>query len=273
MSNTQLEVYILKTPKNSRAAILIDKLSASNRINLNVIDSVMVRNEDDIQANGIELDENTFRVLEGRRLSFGEIGCAHSHNLARKKIADTNRGGVVLEDDARIESIDEFVNIACKFLNEDNEIGKILTLTSFWSSQKKRQSDATFKKRPWIKLMGHAPLAVAYAITPKAAADMYTKNTPIKFVADWPVSSCAFYVLRNPTVNHGDDVTSSLIDSANTNFRQGVSISKKFARYSFYSYLNERNKKIRISEYLSWVYLRRIRWYLDIIIVKIKSVR
>lgn len=273
MNTGHLDVYILKTPGNSRADVLIQKLSTDYRVSLRIIDSVMIGNDTDIQVNRIDLESVPFKVLEGRNLSFGEIGCAHTHNLARRKISESNFGGVVLEDDARIEDVDKFIEIAIKFLAEYKSTTSILTLTSFWGEKESRQFAQSKISVPWIKLIGHAPLAVAYVATPMAAAEVLAKNNPIKFVADWPLNSSVFYTLKRPTVRHGDESTTSLIDKTNTKFRRSAPLSKKISLFSFHLYLTTGRKNVKFREYLAWVYFRRIKWVFDKIRARIMAVQ
>jgi GR25 family glycosyltransferase involved in LPS biosynthesis len=251
-----LDVYVIETPLSRRSAPLIKLLSSEARINLFRISAKMVSSDCDISDFGIKVNYKVFPLLEGRLLSHGEIGCAQSHNDARSLLAESTYGGVILEDDARILDLDSFVEISIDFLNQNRHSKRILSLTGISQINKlnrKKDKSPTYK---WIRVYGHSPLAVANAITPMAASDLYNSNQPIKYVADWPYSKSKFYSVKVPVVSHGDETTGSLIDPSGSR-RRVTKGNFRFFIYSFLSYLATGNKQLGIRPYFNRIVVLR----------------
>jgi GR25 family glycosyltransferase involved in LPS biosynthesis len=271
MTISILDVFVIRTPGSARADWLIQSLGQNSRIRLVLIEAVMIKTWEDMVENKLDVDENYFELIEGRKLSFREIGCAASHNEARLLAAQSTIGGVILEDDARIQNIDEFIQTSLNFLNEKLGFKEILSLTPITTRVGAVDLNSKSAHKRWLRLKGQAPLAVGYAITREAASELIKMNTPLKCVADWPRNSCRFYVLSLPLVIHGDESTQSTIDIEGTNFRNSVSFSKKFARIFFFSYVFGGRGKVNVKDYFYWVYLRRFYWLIDNFYIKIQG--
>ena len=267
MGLNRLQVYLIKTPKSSRSLELKRKLK-SERFQIITIPAIMINNEADITRQKLEVSKSNFKLIEGRNLSFGEIGCAASHNLARNLVAHSKYGGVILEDDARILNVEEFFSIANEFLVTMENKSSILSLTSSITNElNNRAISGSDLKNNWYRIFGNPPLAVANVITPKAALAIYRANTPIKFVADWPVTKCNYYVCKYPIIKHGDEHSISIINPQNKNVRNGQSIfSWKFLFNFLRNYkINKKNKVDNTSatEIFNWVFMRRIYYVMN----------
>jgi GR25 family glycosyltransferase involved in LPS biosynthesis len=271
MRSRILDVYIIETPLSQRSAPLIKLLSSEPRINLFRISAKMVASDRDISDFGIKVNYKVFPILEGRLLSHGEIGCAQSHNEARSLLAESTNGGVILEDDARILDLDSFINVSSSFLNQNRNSKRILSLTGI------SQINAVNKKKDkgpanqWMRTYGHTPLAVANAITPMAASDLFKSNQPIKYVADWPYSKSKFYSVKVPVVCHGDETTASLIEASGS--RQSITNRNLlFYVYSFLSYFTTRNKQLGVRPYFNWIVVQRFSHRFNIFLSAIRKI-
>jgi len=265
MSSRNLDVYIIETPLSQRSAPLIKLLSSEPRINLVRISAKMVASDRDILDFGIKVNYKVFPLLEGRLLSHGEIGCAHSHNEARSLLAESMNGGVILEDDARILDLDSLIKISTDFLNQNKNSKRILSLTGMSQITPVNKNKYDSRNNKWVRTYGHSPLAVANVMTPMAAGDLLNSNQPIKYVADWPYSKSKFYSVKVPIVYHGDETTESLIDASGSRTR----VTKRrllFFVYSFLGYLTTWNKQLGVRQYLNWIvvlpFLHRINTFL-----------
>lgn len=147
-----------------------------------------------------------FFKLNGRYMTVQELGCAEAHFLAREAVAVTSHGGIIFEDDARFTEPQMLIRMATDFLEKHRGHASVLNLCE--------SSLSTFqvnKPRRSVKLFGHAPLAVAYVLTPEAAAELNRANNPITWVADWPVSNVEHFVCVPALVQHGDENSGSEI--------------------------------------------------------------
>lgn len=271
MSQGILDVYVIETPFSQRSAPLIKQLLSDDRINLIKIPAKIVTCDRDISDFGIKVNREVFMLIEGRNLSYGEIGCAQSHNDARSLLAKSKKGGVILEDDARIIELDSFIKISNNFLNQHRYSKRILSLTGV--SQIYKMNEKKFKSPAieWVRYYGNTPLAVANVITSMAARNLCHYNQPIKYVADWPYSKSKFYLVKKPIVCHGDETTESIINVSG-NRERTTKVNLKFYIFSFSRFLITRNKQLGIIQYLNWVVFLRISDKLNKLIYKINNI-
>jgi hypothetical protein len=166
----------------------------------------------------------------GRILTQNERACAISHTRARAVIKNSNFGGVIMEDDARILDIELFQKTVCEFLGSNALQKKILSLlqyhcTNHLSSTRKEQNKL-------IRLPGSFPLAVAYSLTPKAAEELNHQSSNTSGISDWPDSSCVYYFLRSGLVRHGDEQTNSIIGQVEIRTSRIPDLMSKILTYS-----------------------------------------
>jgi GR25 family glycosyltransferase involved in LPS biosynthesis len=271
MDESFLDVYIIQTPESNRSIPLLNTLRKHPRIRVNLVEATMLKCESEIIKERISVDRNYFQAIEGRNLTFPEIGCAHSHNLARQLVMNTTFGGVILEDDARISNLDAFFISAIDFLQSNSDRDLIIVLTGMMKNHNQYRVLKSGEEPKVVKLLGNAPLAVAYALTPQAAGSLFKANSPIRYVADWPVSSSTFCFANPPTVIHGDGLSVSSIAPSGNTFRLGPSFVKKLSLFTFYSYFRNRRFSISFTEYVNWVFKRRVYWYLDTILIFMRN--
>ena len=271
MSHLSLDVYVIETPFSRRSAPLIKMLLTDERINLIKIPATMVKSDRDISDFGIKVNYKIFPLIEGRPLSHGEIGCAQSHNVARSLLAESENGGVILEDDARILNLELFINISKDFLDQHKNDKRILSLSGRTQICKVNKKNTKIQAQKWIRIYGKSPLAVANVITPTAASELYNSNQPIKYVADWPYSRSKFYSVKNPIVSHGDENTVSLINTSGSRERN-KKVNIWFLTYSFLRFITTRNKQFGIRQYFNWVIVQRFSYRFNKFLSSIKSI-
>jgi hypothetical protein len=145
----------------------------------------------------------------GRELTQNERACSISHSQARKIIAASKHGGLVLEDDARITNLANLETTVSEFLSKSNPSNRALGLLHYVEINSSR--DLKIRKPRIHRLLAEVPLAVATVLTPDAAESLIKSATESSQVADWPHSRCKFYVTSDGPVLHGDANTHSVI--------------------------------------------------------------
>jgi len=156
----------------------------------------------------------------GRSLTQNERACALSHMSAREIISQSEFGGVILEDDARIINLESFYSLSVHFLLRNTNRRKILSLVTYFPNKPKIKSQIW--KKSYFRLLSNSPLAVAAAITPNAAKQLLKNSKKNSTVADWPGFRCVFYILDAGVVNHGDDESESIIGNAGFRVEKGT---------------------------------------------------
>jgi hypothetical protein len=209
-----LLVVIITTPKSKRVEPLLNKLKGDARFVVMQIDATM----------GVNMPEPTEISLKsefrdyGRSLSQSERACAASHRTARQIISQSDLGGIIFEDDARIIDVDQLYDISVHFLQKNSKQAKALSLVSYVTRDLERSPETSRNFR--CPLFSDAPLAVATALTPRAATELVLESKKSSMVADWPHSKCRFYFLRMGLVKHGDSETSSVIGDVDSRISQ-----------------------------------------------------
>ena len=110
MKYSRLSVFIIETPNSIRSVPLKNSLVGDPRISVHTIEASMISTQLELEKSAIKFEMEYFWALTNRYLSLPEIGCANSHNMARLRCSLLDIGGVILEDDARILDLDNFVN-------------------------------------------------------------------------------------------------------------------------------------------------------------------
>jgi hypothetical protein len=255
-----LEVFVIETPNSMRGRKLFSDLAGDDRIRVHHVPATMISSREQMRASPIEINEKIFHALTGRHLLFPEMGCAHSHNVVRQKVASLKFGGVILEDDARIPNLHEFRKAAVTFLSAFQNESALLNL--FHGANSPRKNVAT-RENSHVGLLGMSKLAVAYALTPLAAQALVTSNSPIHYVSDWPVAPVKHYCLAIPVVLHGDRLTRSTIDPKNVAKRTRRNLLLALSKWSLVDYFFRARQDVSFSLYFKYNILEKVRHHLD----------
>lgn len=258
MLNGKILVVVIRTPNSNRYMPIESQLKCDDRFKIQYVEASMASNYSDLSLKNISYSPEKFELFNGRKLSPAEIGCADSHNRARKLIQSNSSGGVILEDDARIKDIDLFYNSVSIFLAQKSNSYSILNLTGFRNLYSKSS-----KLTSYNRIFAYPDLAVGYALTALAALVLHQANLPISNVADWPRSCCKYYVPNFVSIIHGDSNTKSLID-LNTRFiRSKPKISFKLKQFAVMLFFFKLRNRVTFSEYFSVVVLTRFLWHFE----------
>jgi GR25 family glycosyltransferase involved in LPS biosynthesis len=268
MADGKLLVVVIRTPKSDRYLPIESLFKDDKRFKLEYIEASMTPSYSEVANRGIAFSTEIFEYFQGRKLTPAEIGCADSHNRARDLIKSHADGGVIMEDDARIINIDSFYMMATDFLWSQNLNLSILNLTGFRGIGLETLRNKSMGKNRYIKLWGRPDLAVSYALTNKAAAELLKSNQPIIDVSDWPDVKCNYFVPLRPPVKHGDTTTSSIIDSTKLSFRVNESLYRKLWQLTFIVYFNKRPKGVNLLDLIRVIYGKWIKWRYDYFKVK-----
>jgi GR25 family glycosyltransferase involved in LPS biosynthesis len=253
----KIKVVIIGEENSTRAKALKYKF-LSDDFELNFISPIFILTYDDSRIPS-DFFYNFFSYY-GRFPLLGEIGCTLSHNSARALLV--NSGGLILEDDARIHNFPELLESVQKVLNDS----KRPILLNLAKNLRIEEAPSTASKNRLLRNFGPSPTAVSYAVTGPAAKILIQKNSPIKFLSDWPPAKLLYFTLRYPPVYHGDLSTVSLI-SPNQNIRKRQNFSQRFSILVGYRYLSRTDSFDGFRSYLAIMIFPRVCFYLD----KIKS--
>lgn len=267
MGNARLFVIIIETPDSQRSQPLLSILNDDTRFEVVRLPAVMLHANSDLHKYKITTCLDEFIFFQGRTMSPQEIGCAKSHNLARKLVADSLLGGVILEDDARIEDTERLYMTAMAFLQVNHNKSRVLSLNEFRVGGK-----SEVERNGFQPLLSKPFLALAYALTPLAALALYEANEPIRNVADWPRARVKYFSLFKSVVRHGDDESKSTIDIHGDLNRKGFTITKKLARYTFTAYFVSKPKTIPVLLYIEEVFWSSITWRFDSLLRRLLKV-
>ena len=270
MADRKLFVVVIRTPNSDRYLPIKALLKNDKRFELEYLDASMTPTYLDVTSRDIAYSTEMFEFFHGRKLAPAEIGCADSHNRARKLIQNREDGGVILEDDARIINVDSFFIMANKFLSSQVLNLSILSFTGFRKIGLKSSRNKLLEKNEFIKLWGSPDLAVSYALTKKAATELLKSNQPIIDVSDWPETACTYFVPLQPVIHHGDAATASLIDHTEASFRNGETIYKKLFKFTLIYFFFKKPIGIKFSDFVNLVHLKSLKWHMDYIKIKLK---
>jgi hypothetical protein len=261
MQPNPLLVVIIETPNSERSRPLINSLAEDDRFLPQILPATMIRGAGDVESHGIKLDLTKFKFFQKRELSFPEIGCAFSHNLARGIIANSTVGGVILEDDARIANLDDFYRNSVDFLRRHGGECAVLSLTfSSWLSRVLPTDNNST-----IRLFGTPPLAAANVLTKSAANNLLESNKRINTVADWPYTPNKYYYISTPSVLHGDVESGSVIDPMSSLNRKNSPKLFKLRRILLLDLNRARKLEITTREYCTQEFYSRFASRLDAI--------
>ncbi len=196
---------IINTPNSTRYKPLLETLQSSNLFEPVLLPAIMGGDLRAASEIAIAQEQESY----GRSLTQNERACAVSHERARQIIADSARGGLIFEDDARINDL-AFLEMATKtFLLKYGKSASALGLLNYSESQPIAVLDAkSFRIHP---LLAEAPLTVATVLTPWAAAQLVSSSRTRSQTADWPRSQCKYHFLSIGCVQHGDEQSGTVI--------------------------------------------------------------
>ncbi len=206
-----------------RSISLLNKLEKVVGVRVYVLNATMLREAQDLINAEIEYSDTGSRKLLRRSLTLPEIGCADSHNQARELLSNSEYGGVILEDDARICDVTAFIQLSRIFLVNLQGQSAVLNHSNS-ASLSQTCSSHEDGRLSFRKLLAPSPLAVGYACTPSGAKQLFLNNTPIRYVSDWPNRNVAFYGANHDFVHHGDGSTVSTIDPSQSSARNQKSV-------------------------------------------------
>lgn len=208
---TEIPIVVIDTPGLSRSEPLIEKLKESAIFNLIILKATM----------GYELEKFTNRdetkeiARYGRLLTYNERACSISHVKARKIISESELGGIILEDDARIIDLDLLQSVSTRYLHKFRGKRRVLSLLSYSEFPTEASCEKKSVNPKFIPLLAESPLAVATVLTNLAAFNLVEAAQISSQVSDWPKNRCRFHILTKPLVKHGDGKTSSVIGNVN----------------------------------------------------------
>lgn len=272
MTFRKILVVIIQTPNSDRYIPLSDDFYEDSRFELVFSPATMLYSNDEILNKNISRYNSYFNFFVGRDLSPGEVGCADSHNAARFLISQNSFGGIILEDDARLIDKNTLVPQIIDFLSRHQDEEAVLSLTRFRNSSSKspHQLGPTLQV---FRLIGQPDLAVAYALTKKAADALVRANTPIKWVSDWPMSTCKFFTVFPEIFLHGDQDTKSIILDDTPDFRKSIKSSIKLKLLFVFPLFNHSYPKVSFKTYFNEVFLRRLTWRFDRVLMFLRNIR
>ena len=253
--NGRIPLVIIEIPGMNRAKPLLDILVQSKIFEIIIFPAVMFEKH----MKNWEVNHKYLKTIYGREISNGEIGCAISHLEAQKLLSKNALGGVIMEDDARIENLNNLEELVSKFLEGSKGTSSLLSLLP-WEHLNKFKLDKPGKQRRIYKLWGQTPLTVGYSLTNFAAKELSESNQEIKYLPDWPLNKVKFYTTVDGLICHGDDYTNSVIG---TNSRRQISLRNKLSLYSGLLFFTNRSLFQNISYYIKVVHLPAIFWKLD----------
>lgn len=200
---SRILVIVIQIPGSDRSNKLLQQLSLSSGFETVIFPAVMYKRE----MKDFSPNFKKHKLLYGRELSDGEIGCTISHCSIYKQYSASKDIIVILEDDARIPDIAEFEELVSDFQNEHSHENAILSLLPWMGERKMPRESIKIRQ-----LLGRTPLTVGYVITQQAMKELLASNFDFGYLPDWPPSRSSFYVTCRGVISHGDSATFSLID-------------------------------------------------------------
>ncbi len=250
-----IDVILIGNKGSKRCQPLQILFRGDTRFNITIIEPIFLKSMNDSLLKSLGFDVERSKAFNLRELSLGEIGCAIAHNNARERLVKNGAGGLVLEDDARVPSLDYLHKTAIHFLSST----KSPSLLNCSVNIKLDQVEDPSRFNPILeKRLTPSPLAVGYMVNHAGAEMLYEANLSINWLADWPYSKIAYYRLQRPAIAHGDNDSGSLIDPLGNLNRSGNSIKRRFRLFSFIHFLRNRRHFKSVKFYMESMLLPRI---------------
>ena len=263
-------VIIIGTPNSQR----LEYFKSNNEImealnptflNATILDSNAADNL--VSPDSIEYQ----KVMYGRKLLNPEMGCAMSHRRAQEIIAETSTGGLILEDDARINDLSSFITLTEKFLLDHREESAILT---FFDGRPWSTISSSFRNaHPYVRILGSTAYAVSYALTPKAAKELVAANHDFRYGPDWPITKCKYFSSTLNLVSHGDSSNVSTIDPDGSQRPTGYGLKRRIHVLTGILFLNNRRKFQKLRKFLDDLWFPRANFHLSNLIFRLLVLR
>jgi GR25 family glycosyltransferase involved in LPS biosynthesis len=248
-----INVFII-TSKKRDINELRNYFANSNKYNLNLIEGIFLKSNNEISS--LQYDSKAAKVLNGRDLTLGEIGCALAHNNCRRLASESDLISLILEDDAvitQMEKLDELVK--CLYRKNFEHKNIVLNISKEISWQKVEKTSSKL----WKLTFGQTPLAAGYLVSKVSAKTLLDANEPIKTVADWPYSDVQNARSLQAIVNHNHEKTRSLISDLHNSGRSGFSKLDKIAIYSFIYFFIHKKFFLTFKNYLKSMWWPRLK--------------
>lgn len=260
---SRIPLILIEIPGLDRSKPLIEILTKTKIFDLIIFPAVMFKSGDI----NWKVDHKYLKTSYGRKITDGEIGAAISHKEAQKILALSEIGGVILEDDARIEDLELFEDLVKRFIRNIPHSKSVLSLLP-WVHLNVYNLESKKRKRNIYKLLGSTPLSVGYVISKAAASELAAANELVRYLPDWPENNVNFFTSIEGVICHGDINSKSVIGDGS---RVKVSKIKKILIYSGFAYL--RNYKLFGTpwNYIRMIYRPYVFWKLDNYVFSRKS--
>jgi GR25 family glycosyltransferase involved in LPS biosynthesis len=251
-----IDLFVISSP-NRDIEDLCNKLQKIDILNVHVVPGVFLDSESRLKEDVYDAERT--KLLNGRELTLGEIGCALAHNECRRRALFSKNLSIVLEDDVGISNLlilQQFLQIANKTIKKDDEV--VINLAGNLK-RKKFSLYPKAKQFKWRRTIGATPLAAAYLVTPKSAEILLAKNTPITTVADWPPTKIKFKKSIHALFIHQEKQTNSLISEKKGNERRGFSQVDVINIYLGIYYLRNKNFFSGLEDFYANLWLPRVK--------------
>jgi hypothetical protein len=250
----KLDVIVIAPKNGLRNASLASQLMSCSNISLSILEAVMIapnQEVDDLKG----IDFKRVEAIHGRMLTGPELGCTISHQNARRIIAESNFGGLILEDDAVVTDVIELIAVCRSFLQRQCQESSLLNLLIDEFSAQTGEPRAQINRR-----FSPVPLAVAYALTPLAALRLVEANNPISQMNDWPSATVRYFSVDKNLVLHGNADNTSLIDPS---YLRRHSPRMGWKVFSLVHYIKHRSIFLGFEDWFRVMYLPRLLRKLD----------
>lgn len=263
-------LVVISTPGSTRGDHLKSQLNANSGFRVHILDAVMVSDFSQIQESGIDVTRMSKGLL--RPVLPNEIGCSISHNLARKIISEDALGGAILEDDVQIDSVTALLEVTSAFLETQKNVCSVLSLTT--TLGRNISEGLSNKVTRFYRLIGTPALAQGYVLTPDAARVLIEANTPVRHLADWPISGAKFFTSNRKTVGQPADIPLSTIDPDGNKRGRGVeALQRKILMYFGIYYLTNSQYFESINSYFREIVLHRVFHHVDRLLIRIYTLK
>ena len=251
-SSIRLPMFVIATPGSARVDYFKNSKDLNTLFEISYIDAIMLGDSDLAKFGEDSVVASYAEAHYGRRMRPSEIGCSLSSNIARS-LASCEVASVVVEDDARFIDPFKTKDLILKFIAASENRAQVLALYDG------RLINAQLKnphKQGFSQIIGSCAGAVAYAITQRAAQELAVANSPVRFLNDWPPTSCKYFVCNINQVTHGD--FDSTIAEDNT-FRSGNSSTQRLDFLLFISYFKHKKILGSFRKYLTECWIPRVQ--------------
>ena len=251
----RVDTYVIADPSSVQVSNLLSVLETDTRLNVLRLDAIMLNPHSEDYLALKQTSERHFKARYGRMIMPGEVGCSLSHNLARSLASQNKLGALVLEEDAQVMNLENFVATTLKFLEKNLNDSKVL---SFYNNEYMGHTACgTNLIESWTSIFGSPSSTVAYALTPKAAQKLLRANVPLKYLADWPTTDIDYFISLSQDIGH--PINAHLSQIGNRRLRtNGFKVIEKFQIVTGIYFLLNRQTFSSFNEFYNDLLLPRI---------------